>query len=168
MMARTMRRFKQYLPHSEVERILQQGKYCVIAVSGDDDYPYAVPVNYVYDGEVIYLHSAAQGHKIDALRRNPRCSLCIVDKDDVIPEEFTSYFRSVIVFGKTHFVESTDEKIAALRLLSDKYSPGVDPEAEITRFINTVCIIRVGIDSVTGKEAIELTKARNNGLKQIH
>lgn len=60
------------------------------------------------------------------------------------------------------------KKIAALRLLSDKYSPGVDPEAEITRFINTVCIIRVGIDSVTGKEAIELTKARNNGLKQIH
>lgn len=61
MMARTMRRFKQYLPHSEVERILQQGKYCVIAVSGDDDYPYAVPVNYVYDGKVIYLHSASAG-----------------------------------------------------------------------------------------------------------
>lgn len=161
-MARTMRRFKQQLPAEEVERILRNGRYCIMAVSGDDDYPYAVPLNYVYDGTSIYIHSAAQGHKIDALKRNPKCSLCIVDKDDVIPEEFTSYFRSVIAFGTAHFVESTDEKIAALRLLGDKYSPGIDSEAEIARFIRSVCIVRIDIDSVTGKEAIELTKARTH------
>ncbi len=161
-MARTMRRFKQQLPAEEVERILRNGRYCIMAVSGDDDYPYAVPLNYVYDGTSIYIHSAAQGHKIDALKRNPKCSLCIVDKDDVVPEEFTSYFRSVIAFGTAHFVESTDEKIAALRLLGDKYSPGIDSEAEIARFIRSVCIVRIDIDSVTGKEAIELTKARTH------
>ena len=164
MIAQTMRRFRQRLPANEVERILRNGKYCVMAVSGDDDYPYAVPVNYVYDGTSVYIHSAVQGHKIDALRHNSRCSLCIVDKDDVIPEEFTSYFRSVIVFGKAHFMETTDEKIASLRLLGNKYSPGIDPDAEIARFIKTVCIVRVDIDSVTGKEAIELTKARDKGL----
>ena len=163
MMTRTMRRFRQQLSAEEAERILHTGKYCVMAVSGDEGYPYAVPVNYVYDGTAIFIHSAAQGHKIDALRRNPKCTLCVVGKDDVIPEEFTSYFRSVIVFGKAHFVELTDEKIMALRLLGDKYSPGIDPEAEIARFIKTVCIVRIDIDSVTGKEAIELTRARNNG-----
>lgn len=159
-MTRTMRRFKQQLSAEEVEMILQTGKYCVMAVSCDDGYPYAVPINYVYDGTAIFIHSAAQGHKIDALRRNPKCTLCMVDKDDVIPEEFTSYFRSVIVFGKAHFVESTKDKVAALRLLGEKYSPGIDPEAEIARFIKTVCIVRIDIDSVTGKEAIELTRAR--------
>lgn len=159
-MTRTMRRFRQRLSADEAEKILLTGKYCVMAVSGEDDYPYAVPVNYVYDGISIYIHSASRGHKIDALRRNPKCSLCIVDKDDVIPEEFTSYFRSVVVFGKAHFVETTDEKIAALRLLSDKYSPGIDPEAEIARFIKTVCIVRIDMDDITGKEAIELTRAR--------
>lgn len=159
-MARAMRRFKQQLPAVEAERILRKGKYCVMAVSGDEGYPYAVPVNYVYDGTAIFIHSAAQGHKIDALRRNPKCSLCVVDKDDVIPQEFTSYFRSVIVFGKAYFVETTDEKIAALRLLGDKYSPGIAPETEIARFIKSVCVVRVDIDSITGKEAIELTKAR--------
>lgn len=159
-MTRTMRRFKQQLYAEEVERILHTGKSCVMAVSGNDDYPYAVPVNYVYDGTAIYIHSAVQGHKIDALKRNPKCSLCIVDKDNVIPEEFTSCFRSVIAFGRARFVESTDEKIVALRLLSDKYSPGIDPDAEIARFIKTVCIVRIDIDSITGKEAIELTKAR--------
>lgn len=160
-MTRTMRRFRQQLSAEEVERILRTGKYCVMAVSGDNDYPYTVPVNYAYDGTSIFIHSAAQGHKIDALKRNPKCSLCIVDKDDVIPEEFTSYFRSVIAFGTARFVESTDEKIAALRLLGDKYSPDIDPKAEIARFIKAVCIVRIDIDSVTGKEAIELTKARN-------
>ena len=160
-MTRAMRRFKQQLSSEETERILRIGKYCVMAVSGDDDYPYAVPVNYVYDGAAIYIHSAAQGYKIDALKRNPKCSLCVVDKDDVIPEEFTSYFRSVIVFGMAHFVESKEEKVAALRLLGYKYSPGIDPEAEIARFIKTVCVVRIDIDSVTGKEAIELTRERN-------
>ena len=155
-----MRRFRQELPANETERILRNGKYCVMAVSGDDDYPYAVPVNYAYYGNSIYIHSASQGHKIDAIRRNPKCSLCIVDRDDVIPEEFTSYFRSVIVFGKAHFVESTEDKVAALRLLGDKYSPGIDPEAEIARFIKTVCIVRIDIDSIAGKEAIELTRER--------
>ena len=157
-----MRRFKQLLPAEVAERILRNGKYCVMAVSGDDGYPYAVPVNYAYDGTSIYIHSAAQGHKIDALRHNPKCSLCIVDKDDVIPEEFTSYFSSVIVFGKADFVESVEDKVAALRLLGSKYSPGINPEVEISRFIKTVCIVRIDIDSVTGKEAIELTRAGND------
>ena len=160
-MTRAMRRFKQQLSAEDAERILITGKYCVMAVSGDDDYPYTVPVNYVYDGTSIYIHSAAQGHKIDALKRNSKCSLCIVDKDYVIPEEFTSYFRSVVVFGKANFVESMEDKVNLLRLLGDKYSPSIDPDAEISRFIKTVCIVRIDIDSITGKEAIELTKARN-------
>lgn len=62
-MARTMRRFKQQLSAEETEKILRNGKYCVMAVSGDNDYPYALPINYIYDGTSIFIHSAAQGHK---------------------------------------------------------------------------------------------------------
>ena len=141
---------------------MHDGKYAVWAVSGDDDYPYAVPVNYVCKDRNIFIHSAAQGHKIDAIRRNPKCSLCIVDKDDIVSEEFTSYFSSVIVFGTAHIIDSEEEKITVLRLLSDKYSPGIDPAAEIQRFLKTVYIIRIDIEYITGKEAIELTRIRNN------
>ncbi|MDE7116422.1 MAG: pyridoxamine 5'-phosphate oxidase family protein [Muribaculaceae bacterium] len=157
-----MRRFNQELPESEINRILQEGKYAVIALDGDEYYPYAVPVNYVYDGEAIYLHSASTGHKTDSIRRNPRCSICVVDKDDVIPEEFTSYFRSVIAFGHAKILDREDEKIKILRMLSDKYSPGIDPTDEISRFIKTVCIIRIDIDSISGKEAIELSRQRRS------
>lgn len=159
-MERKMRRFKQELPEAESRRILTEGKYAVWAVDGDDDYPYAVPVNYVYDGEAIYIHCARQGHKIDSIRRNPKCSMCIVDKDDVIPEEFTSYFRSIIIFGKAEIVENETIRLDALRLLCDKYSSGVDPTDEIAKFLKAVCIVRVNIDRITGKEAIELTRKR--------
>lgn len=158
MIERKMRRFRQELPVEETKRILTNGKVAVLAVDGDDGYPYAVPLNYVYADNAIFIHSAAAGHKADSIRRNPKCSLCVVDKDDVIPEEFTSYFRSVIVFGRARILESTDDKVRALRLLADKYSPGIDPAAEIDRFIKTVCIIRIDIDRMSGKEAVELTR----------
>ena len=69
-----MRRFKQLLTPVASLDILKKGKYAGLAVSGDDDYPYTVPINYVYDGTCIYIHSAKLGHKIDAITRNPKCS----------------------------------------------------------------------------------------------
>ena len=116
----------------------------------------------MYDGIVIYVHCARQGHKIDSIIRNPKCSMCIVDKDDVVPDEFTSYFRSVIVFGKAEIVEDEAERLKALQLLSDKYSPGIDPKDEIAKFLKAVCIVRISIDIISGKEAIELTRQRKS------
>ncbi|MDE6296667.1 MAG: pyridoxamine 5'-phosphate oxidase family protein [Muribaculaceae bacterium] len=159
-MTRKMRRFKQELSEEENIRILDEGKYAVVALSGDDGYPYSLPINYVYLENAIYIHSASEGHKIDAIKRNPKCSLCVVDRDDVVAEEFTSYFRSVIVFGKAVVVKDIEEKIKGLRLLCNKYSPGINPEEEINKFIKTVCVIRIDIERVTGKEAIELNRKK--------
>lgn len=129
-----------------------------MAVVDADGSPYAVPVNYVYDGEHIYLHSANQGHKIDALRANPRMSLCVVAQGGIVPDEFTTYFRSAIAFGTARFVDDEAEKAEALRKLCDKYSPGLDPAHEIARFIKTVAIIKITITRLTGKQSIELTR----------
>lgn len=159
-MTRMMRRFRQELPIEETKEILCNGRECVLAVSGDDDYPYAVPINYVYDGEHIYLHSARQGHKIDALKRNPRLSLCVVAQGDIVPEEFTTYFRSAIVFGRARFIENEEEKIEALRKLSRKYCGDLDATDEIAKFLKAVAIIEITIDLMTGKESIELTRGR--------
>lgn len=151
-----MRRFKQELPVEVSKRILAGGRECVLALSGDDGYPYALPINYFYDGQHIYIHSAQKGHKIDSLMRNPKLSLCVIDKADVVPEKFTTYFRSVIVFGKARFIVDEEEKILALRKLSEKYSADIDPTEEINRFLKVVTIIEISIDRITGKQAIEL------------
>ena len=160
-MERKMRRFRQELSENESLEILKRGKVAVMAVAGDDDYPYAVPLNYVFDNGYVYLHSASQGHKIDALKKNPKCSFCIIDKDDVIPEKFTSYFRSVIAFGKAEFVTSEEAKIKALRLLCEKYSLGFNPADEINKSLKSVTVIAIRLERVTGKEAIELVRGRN-------
>lgn len=159
-MDRRMRRFRQELPLEESEKILRNGRECVIAVDGDDNYPYAVPINYVYDGEHIYLHSAVQGHKIDALKRNPRMSLCVIDKGDIVPEKFTTYFRSVIVFGHAVFIDDKARKAKALWKLSRKYCGTLDATGEINKFMKAVAVFEIIIDKITGKEAIELVNMR--------
>ena len=160
MTERDMRRFRQQLSDDETLEIIKNGKSAVMAVSGDNDYPYAVPINYVYNNGYIYIHSAAQGHKTDGLRRNPKCSLCVVDKDDVIPEEFTTYFRSVIAFGKAEFLDAEEDKIKALKLLCGKYSRGFDPAEEIKKHLDAVAVIRIKIEKLTGKESIELVQKK--------
>lgn len=157
-MERKMRRSRQELSENQSVEILKKGRVAVIAVSGEDGYPYAVPLNYVYDDGNIYVHSALQGHKIDALKRNPKCSVCVIEKDDVIPREFTSYFRSVIAFGKAEFITAAADKLRGLQLLCEKYSPGIDPKQEINKGYDSVLIIGIRLEHITGKEAIELVE----------
>ena len=69
-MFRTMRRKAQQLSREESEQILRDVTSGVLAVYGDDGYPYAVPVSHAYAEGKIMFHCAREGHKIDAIRRN--------------------------------------------------------------------------------------------------
>ena len=95
MIFREMRRKKQELSRQEIADILHKGTSGVLALLGDNDYPYAVPISYVYDDGKIYFHSAKSGHKIDAIQRTEKASFCVIDKDLVVPEEYTTYNRSI-------------------------------------------------------------------------
>ena len=59
-------------------------------------------MNFVYEDGKIYFHGAKEGHKIDAIKNNPKVSMSIIDQEDVIEEELTTYFRSVIPVSYTH------------------------------------------------------------------
>lgn len=89
-----------------------------LALAGDDDYPYAVPISYAYSDSKLYFHGAKSGHKIDAIKRCDKASFCVIDKDDVVPEEYTTYFRSVIAFGKIRIMEEESEMRKAIELLN--------------------------------------------------
>ena len=84
-MFREMRRNKQILSNEESINILKNGKSGVLALLGDEDYPYAVPISYVYDNSKIYFHSAKTGHKTDAIKKYSKASFCVIDQDNVIP-----------------------------------------------------------------------------------
>ncbi|MBD5231564.1 MAG: pyridoxamine 5'-phosphate oxidase family protein [Bacteroidales bacterium] len=160
-MERKMRRFKQLLSDQYAKEILMSRTNGVLSLIDVDGEPYGVPISYVYDGDkCIYFHSAVKGHKMECIEAHGRCSFCVVSQDLIVPDEFTSYFTSVIVKGKISAVRSRDEVLKGLLLLCEKYSPGIDPDAEISRCINHVAVLRLDIESITGKEAIEFVRNR--------
>lgn len=117
-MFREMRRKKQALSKEVCERILKDGKTGVLVLLGDDDYPYAVPLNYSYESGKLYFHCAKSGHKIDAVKKCSKASFCVIAQDDIVPQEFTTYFRSVIVFGKVRIVSDEKEKLETINKLA--------------------------------------------------
>lgn len=158
-MFREIRRKNQLLSLEETISILEQETSGTLAVLGDDGYPYAVPLSYVYEDSKIYFHCAKTGHKMEAIINNDKVSFCIIAQDQIIPEEYTTYYRSVIVFGKARLLEN-EEKRHAVEVLAKKYSP--EDEAgrakEIEESFNRVVMVEIAIEHMTGKAALELIK----------
>ena len=162
MMFREMRRKKQALSPEECAAILNRGTSGVLALSGDGGYPYAVPLSYGYDGARLYFHCAQSGHKLDAIRRNSRASFCVVDQDQVVPQEYTSYYRSVIVFGNIRILETDEEKRTAIERLALKYAPddsAANRQNMIEREWEPLCMLEMTVEHLSGKQATELLQA---------
>ena len=158
-----MRRFRQLLPKDMTEDILKKGSNGVLSLIDQDGEPYGVPISYVYDGgNKIYFHSATSGYKIDCIEACNYCSFCVVDRDMVVPEEFTTYFRSAIAKGSIRKIRDSKEIHNALLMLCEKYSPGIESTNEIAKCMSHVMILCLDITELTGKEAIELVRARQN------
>lgn len=161
---RQMRRKRQQLTQEESIAILQKATAGTLALLGDDGYPYAVPISYVYNEGKLYFHSALNGHKVDAIRKYDKASFCVIEKDDVQPEKYTTFFRSVIAFGRIHIVEDEKEKLEIVRMLGNRYNPNQDDalQKEIESGLSRLLAIRFDIEHLTGKEAIELVKQHKN------
>lgn len=159
---REMRRSRQLLSREDCESILNEQTSGVLSVYGDDGYPYGVPLSYVYADGKLYFHSAKTGHKMDAVRKNNKVSFTIIAQDNIVPEEYTTHFRSVIVFGRVRILENDTEKRAAIEQLAEKYMPDLKEGRlqEIDREFSRLCMLELTLDHMTGKEAIELVRAR--------
>lgn len=156
-----MRRNKQLLSQEDTLAVLARCTNGVLACIGDDDYPYAVPLSYVYFNGKIYFHSAKAGHKIDAITKNPKVSFSVIDKDTIVSQEYTTYFRSVIAFGKARIIEG-DEWATAFKALVEKYSGDQPADAKAKEISGCArsTLIAIDIEHLTGKESIELVKAK--------
>ncbi|NLJ57990.1 MAG: pyridoxamine 5'-phosphate oxidase family protein [Tissierellia bacterium] len=160
-MFREMRRNKQLLSKEDTIAVMNRCTNGVLACMGDNDYPYAVPLSYVYFNGKIYFHSAKAGHKVDAIMNNSKVSFTVIDEDTIVSEEYTTYFRSVIAFGKARIVEG-DEWVKAFEALVEKYSGDQPKEAKQKEIqgCKQSLIIAIDIDHITGKEAIEYVRAK--------
>ena len=146
-MFRPMRRSRQALGIDACKEVLSRGTSGVLALLGD--------------GEKLYFHCAREGHKLDAIRREARASFCVVDRDEVVPAEYTTYFRSAIAFGRVRVIEDEAQKRAAVELLACRYFPQDSAENRhraIEREWAGLCMLEMDIEHLSGKEAVELAR----------
>ena len=123
-MFREMLRKKQALSEEECIAVLKTQKRGVLAVLGDEDYPYALPINHYYNDEDghIYFHGAKFGHRVDAVKRHDKVSFCVYDEGYRRDGEWALNIKSVIVFGRLVPVEDEDKMIDICRRLSRKFT----------------------------------------------
>ena len=151
-MFRKMRRFKQELPEQECLDILKEQPRGVLAVHGEDGYPYAFPMDYIYLDEKLYFHCAKEGHKLDAILADNRVSFCVMDEGFRKDEDWALNIRSIVIFGRVKRIDNTDEILKVVRQLGLKYYPTSESvEEEIHKAIARVQILELSIDHMTGK-----------------
>ena len=168
-MFREMRRIRQQISLEECADILKRASSGVLGLHGDEGYPYTVPISFVYQREndglgTIGFHCAKVGHKIDAIRRNPKVSFTVIDQDEVMPKERTTKYCSVIAFGTAHILEGDEALRRAANAVGAKYSKGFEDlykaETEETIREGRLCCVEIEIEHMTGKIGLELLKER--------
>ena len=155
-MFRKMRRLGQMLSKEECEEILTREPRGVLALLGDYDYPYALPMSHVYVDGKIYFHGAMQGHKNDAVKKHDKVSYCVFDEGVKNDDGWSYTFRSVIVFGRIRTLTDDDEKVEKLTHLGDKFFPTHDETvSEIKRLLHRTEVFEITIEHMSGKTVVE-------------
>lgn len=151
-MFRNMRRLGQKLSDEECIDILVNEPRGVLALLGDDDYPYAIPMSHVYVNGRIYFHGAKTGHKVDAIKKHSKVSYCVMDKGVKQKDSWWYTFRSVIVFGKITTLTDDEDKIDKLTHLGNKFFPNPqDTEDEINRLLDKTEVFEITVEHISGK-----------------
>lgn len=157
-MFRQMRRIKQELPLDEAKKLLLKNKRGVISFNGDNDYPYSIPINYLYDPQEnkLYFHGAKSGYKIDCIKKNNKSCFVTYGDEKLSEDGWSSNLSSVVAFGKIEIIEDRDLASKKLMELATKYYPSIAEAAEvIERSFKNVLIFALDIDYMTCKRVNE-------------
>lgn len=157
-MFRPMRRAARAIPDEAAKKLLTESCRGVLAVNGDDGYPFAIPVNYFYEEAQgkIYFHGAKAGQKVDALKKSDKVCFTVYGNEHFEPGEWAPYVQSTVVFGRCHLIEDAALTEAKVRELAAKYYPGPEEiEAEIAKAIKGVQLYEIEIEHLTGKQIQE-------------
>jgi len=152
-MFKAMRRKDRQISEDESREILRNGEYGVIGTIWTNGYPCSTPLNYVLDGDNIYVHFFIRGGNIhESITSNNKVAFTYVGKTTVLEDEFVTNYESVMVFGKAEIADD-EEKRHALVLMVDKYSPKFKKQGleHIEEDFDKTCVIKITIEHITGK-----------------
>ena len=163
-MFREIRKKRNKIEDSAAEELLQNSRRGVLAVNGDDGYPYAIPLNYFYDREnrKIYFHGARAGHKVDALRACDKVCFTVYGNETIREEEtagllFLGAGDENLQIIRCHLMENSSEKaMEMLKRFAMKYYPNEQlADEEIAQAGRAVQMFEIEIEHMSGKEVQE-------------
>lgn len=150
----TVRRQDRLLEEESAIKLLENGEYGVLSMMSTDGSVYGIPISYAWDGQsAIYLHCAPEGEKLRNIAQNSAVSFCIVGQTEVISNQFTTAYESLVLRGNAVKITEREERMLALELILDKYSPN-DKEVGMKyaeKSFDRTAIIRMDIDEFSGK-----------------
>lgn len=151
-MYKEIRRKDRILNNSSALALLDNGEYGVLSTVDKNNQPYGIPVNYTVIDNTIFVHSALEGHKLDNIKSNSKVSFCVVGRTQLLPDQFSINYKSVIVFGTASIVDDQDKRKALIALVAKYSSEHMDSGGKyIDNLIDKVVVIKVSIDHIAGK-----------------
>ncbi len=149
------RRDKQLTRHEELEEIIRRGAICHLAFS-DEGAPYVIPMNYGYSENSLYFHSAAEGRKLDIIRKNNKVAFAITADIAFIKAEnacnWGMRFNCVTGTGQAVILTEKQDKLRGLAIIMgqyDKRGPWKFDEKSVEKTV----VIRLDIAEMTGKRS---------------
>lgn len=150
------RKEKSIVEGSEIQRLLQKGKYIILGVCKEHE-PYVVTLNYGFDStrNALYFHCAIDGFKLDLIRKNPRVCGTVIEDLGYQMGACEHAYRSLIIRGSMFIVNDLEEKRHGLEVLIDHLEEEPVPVKERTfkksHVLETLSVLRLDIESITGK-----------------
>ena len=157
-MFRELLRKNKEISIEECIHILKTEKRGVLSVSGDNGYPYGMPMNHWYneDDGKIYFHCGKAGHRLDALKKDNKVSFCVYDEGCQSADFWALNIKSVIVFGKIDIVDDQDKIIDVTTKLSYKFTQDDGYiQKEIEQAAHKTLLLVLTPEHICGKSVLE-------------
>jgi len=164
-----------------INEVLKTAEIGYLAFNGPDGWPRVTPLNFVYDGRIVW-HGAIAGERFDCLKNDPRATFVAVSAQLYLPSHLlseenatsaTAAFKSVLVRGRCKFIEDPEEKCSLLNRLMEKYQPEgrfkkispKDPMYE--KVLRATGVYALTVEEVAGKFKFAQNKSKEDREKIV-
>jgi uncharacterized protein len=110
-----------------IDQILDAGLVCHLGFVVERQ-PFVIPTTYVRVGEMIYVHGSPASRMLQTLEGGVAACLTVTLVDGLVLARSAFHhsinYRSVVVFGTAVLVSDPEEKVKALKALTDHLIPG--------------------------------------------
>ena len=157
-MFRKIRKIKNEINQEDVKELLKTSRRGILAMNGDDGYPYAIPVNYFYDENEgrIFFHGAKAGYKVDCLKSSNKVCFTVIGNEMIREEAWAPYMQSVVIFGRCQLIDDNQTAMKRLKDFAMKYYPSENMVIdEIKADGKATQMFQIDIEYMTGKEVQE-------------